>query len=116
MGNEGRLAGVMVKEMSRLGYDDCWMGDLRKIGEKYRLGLEEANKMLKSQWKKTVKKGIDLSMEEEFEICKREMIKLRFLDRKNGDKIRNYLDKLESGMARDIMKIRLNMWKIGCNL
>ena len=90
-----------------------WYTEVCEIGQKYGSQVEDAKNMRKSEWKKRVKCCINESMEKEFEKKKHDMIKLRFVNMRRD--MAGYLRGVDSSIARDIMKIRLNMWNLRGN-
>ena len=105
--DDDRLVKRTVEYQEMSGHEKCWFGNLKKEGEE--LGIEvnegKVKGVMKSNWKREVKKKIQMAVEKKISEKKTDSKKLRFI--KEGSN--KYLDEVFNEDATMAIKIRLNM-------
>ena len=105
-----RIARRIVMAQEELRIEKCWYGNIKEEAQEIGIELnkERLLGMKKSKWKRLVKIKVKEAFHREFEKKKKEMPKLRFLDKKANE---TYMKQLVNEKARLALIIRLNMFE-----
>ena len=107
-----RLIKEIVEDQIKNPYDKCWGSSIIEICEKYKLEIEEIPTYNKQALKREIKDKIRNKIKESIEEKRIEMKKLRFI---NGNGRQEYIGKLDTKTAVELMKVRLNMADLKAN-
>lgn len=109
---EKRLIKEIVEDQVNAPYEKCWGLSIIRICKKYKIKIEDIPSYSKQVLKREIKDKIREEIKQKIEEKRREMKKLRFV-KENGRQ--DYILKLDTRVAVDIMKFRLNMAEVKAN-
>ena len=114
-GEPQKLINKIYEEQKEMDLPKCWYQEIKTIKQKYRLNNisdNELGAMSKAKWKNIVKKAIQNELQNELESASE--VKKKLKDIKIFGK-KEYIDSMESKMARLAFKYRLNMSRLATN-
>ena len=110
--SDKRLVRKIVEDQILRPYNHCWGESIIEICRKYEKAVEQVQCYGKRALKKEIKEKIGKEVQRIIETKKQEMTKLRFVDDKGR---KEYITKLSTDSAVNIMKARLNMLELKAN-
>ena len=114
-GEPQKLINKIYEEQKEMDLPKCWYQEIKTIKQKYKLNNisdNELGAMSKAKWKNIVKKAIQNELQNELESASE--VKKKLKDIKIFGK-KEYIDSMESKMARLAIKYRLNMSRLATN-
>ena len=113
--SDKRIAKQVIEQQRKYKIPNCFYEEIMNSARKLEIEPDVTN-MKKSEWKKRVKAYTKMKVEREMKDKIMNMKKLRFL--KAGDELRKkqYTTDCNMKEVTEIMKLRLNMVKISCNM
>ena len=103
--DDERTAKQVIKGQQRNHEKECWYSEA-KDALCYLAIDKHPEDAIKSEWKRITKEKINKKVQEEAEVKRREMKKLRFIGQ-HGRK--EYVNAMNADEVREVMKIKLNM-------
>ena len=111
-GGGERLIREIIDDQLINTYKRCWVEQVKEICIKYNININSVKEITKTKLKEEIKTKINSKLEEELQIYRQNMTKLRFI---TNFKQERYLEELSFTDSIEMIKIRLNMIETKCN-